>query len=107
MQTVQNHARACNRHARQLDGVREIRAGIGGEIMSNHQVIVPTWAHWITPREAHSDERPFCQHETCLCHFDGEHMERHFVAPVASGKLSIGEALAKYHGRVLVESEVR
>ncbi len=75
--------------------------------MSNHQVIVPTWAHWITPREAHSEAKPFCDAPECLCHFDGDHMERHFVRPVALGQMTIAEALARYRGPVLVESGVK
>lgn len=75
--------------------------------MSEHFVIVPVWAKWLTPRESHDDERPFCQHETCLCHFDPDHMERHFVRPVALGQLSIGEALARYGRPVATGSGVR
>jgi hypothetical protein len=74
--------------------------------MSEHFVIVPIWAHWVTPQVEHTDERPFCQHETCLCHFDAEHMERHFVRPVALGQLTIGEALARYGSSVVPRETV-
>ncbi len=75
--------------------------------MSEHFVIVPVWAKWVTLRESHSDERPFCQHETCLCHFDAEHMERHFVRPVALGQITIEQALARYGSRVSPETVLR
>ncbi len=55
---------------------------------------------WLTPEREHTDEHPFCALAHCLCHFDGDHMERHFVRPVALGHLSIGEALARYGRRV-------
>ncbi len=44
--------------------------------MSQYHTIIPADARWITPREEHTDEQPFCEHETCLCHFDPEHMEQ-------------------------------
>ncbi len=75
--------------------------------MSQHHTIVPDDARWLTPREEHTDEQPFCEHETCLCHFDPEHMERHFVAPIERGELTIGEALERYGRRVSRETVLR
>lgn len=73
--------------------------------MSEHFVIVPGYAEqWLTPQSEHTDEQPWCDAPDCLCHFDGDHMERHFVRPVALGQMTIGEALARYGSHVSREA---
>jgi hypothetical protein len=44
-------------------------------------VSILPYLRWETPREEHTDEQPFCNHDQCLCHYDPQHMERHFIQP--------------------------
>jgi hypothetical protein len=52
---------------------------------------------WLTPIEQHTDAQPFCAEMACLCHFDRERMERHFIGPITQGMMSIAEAIDRYH----------
>lgn len=69
------------------------------------QATTPTYwqgvlVEWVTPREAHTDEQPFCAVMACACHFEQERMERYFIGPIERGEMEIPEAIDRYHCEV-------
>lgn len=70
--------------------------------MTPQHATTPTYwqgvlVQWVTPREAHTDEQPFCAVMACACHFDRDRMERYFIGPIERGEMEIPEAIDRYH----------
>lgn len=52
---------------------------------------------WLTPRQQHTEDSPWCCEMQCLCHFQAWRMERYFIVLNRHDDLSIAEAIDRYH----------